>query len=614
MAFDFPAQNHSTRSILSVLALGLSAIYFVPFLVPVHDGLSDSYLFGYSNRTAIVLLAVFAVSFAIWTRGLGLRLPDPLRQAGDRFGTTAGIAITCSLIGCILFWLLAWALGPLMEAQYFLDRYAMFSIGGHLYKDFGFDYGPLLFYPAVWLARLCRVSIGNGYFLSWTLQWVLGTWVLWKVVEVAARGTRHGRAIFLMLWLFFVTGMPDSGPNYTPLRFCGTLAIALCVHSLYFRGAGNVAAFGVAFVGATSMLLYSPEQGIALTAGTILFFGLCVRRVQAGVLRGLAGFILSMAIMFWLAFRYGVLGNVGNVGGGALNFPLLLSFQSIVLLLLLLVAGCVFVTSVRHKESRSVLPYLICISLASAPAAFSRADIGHIIINTLGALIVALIVLSQYPTVWRWTWSSFALVIVLSTFGKFTWYKGTLQIQIHDAVFGTQYRSPQLARVYTAVYKLTHRNAEVRLERLRTSLGDIDSSGPHLPPGTHLIAPLGVERRLAPPPDGIVIVTGWYPWLFPMTSTAPIKAKIAEIQAHPDWPLLLPSPRPQVCVWDPEEERRSMRKLMLAPFVPRPRGVLDAGKPMCDFLNANFVLSSYTSPAPRSYVWVRKQPATGLQK
>src|SRR5579872_4665004 len=171
MALDLPAQNHSTKSILSVLTLGLLTIYFVPFLVPVHDGLSDSYLFGYSNRTAIVLLAAFTVSFAIWTRGLGLLLPDTSEEAGDRFGRTAGIAIACSVLGCILFWSLAWALGPLMEAQYFLDRYAMFSIGGRLYKDFGFDYGPLLFYPAVWLARLCHLSIGNGYFLSWILQW-----------------------------------------------------------------------------------------------------------------------------------------------------------------------------------------------------------------------------------------------------------------------------------------------------------------------------------------------------------------------------------------------------------------------------------------------------------
>ena len=612
---DLPAQNRSIASILSVLALGLLAVYFIPYLVPVRDGLSDSYLFGYSNRTAILLLVVFTVGFALWTRGLGLRLPVASELEGDRFARTAAIAIACSVAGCLVFWTLAWALGPIMEAQYFLDRYATFGMGGHLYKDFGFDYGPLLFYPSLWVARVCHLSVGNGYFLTWVLQWAIGTWTLWKVVEIAARGTLQGRSIFLLLWAFFLTAMPDSGPNYTPLRFCGTLAIALGVDFLYFRRAANMATFGLAALGASAMLFYSPEQGIALTIGTILYFTLCVRPLDKKLVEGLVGFILSMLLVFWIALRYGVLGNVGNVGGGALDFPLFLSFQSLVLLLLLLVAGCVFITSISRRRSRSPLLYLICISLASAPAAFSRADIGHIIINTLGALIVALVVLSQYPTLWRWTWGSFALVIVLSTYGKFTWYKGTIQIQVHDAVFGRQYRSPELAKLYVGLYKLTHKNADARLAQLKASLSDNeDPNARPLPHGAHLLAPLGVERRLNPPPNDVQIVTGWYPWLFPMTSTKPIKVKIAEIQQHPDWPLLLPSRGVQVCVWDPEEERRSLRRLMLTPFVPKPRAILDKGKPLCDFLNDNFVLSSYVSPVPRSFVWVRRQDSAELRK
>ena len=203
-----PIQNRSVSSVLIVLALGLSAIYLVPFHVPVHDGLSDSYLFGYSNRTATVLLLAFILGFALWTRGLGLRLPDPVADPTHRFRSTGFFAIVFSAIGCALFWMLARILGPLMESQYFLDRYAMFGMGARLYRDFEFDYGPLMFYPSVWIAHLCHLSLGNGYFLEWSIQWALGTWVLWKVVEFAARGTSHGRAIFLLLWAFFLTAIP----------------------------------------------------------------------------------------------------------------------------------------------------------------------------------------------------------------------------------------------------------------------------------------------------------------------------------------------------------------------------------------------------------------------
>jgi hypothetical protein len=602
-----PVKNRSVPSILVVLVLGLSAVYLVPFHFPVHDGLSDSYLFGFSNPAATVLLLAFILGFALWTRGLGLHLPDPAGATSDRFWRTGVVAIVCSVFGCALFWLVAQTIDPLLESGYFLDRYAMFSMGGRLFRDFEFDYGPLMFYPPVWIARLCHLSLANGYFLGWIVQWALGTWALWKVVEVAARGTSHGRAIFLLLWAFFLTAIPDSGTNYTPLRFCATLALALAVHSLYAHGASNLATFGLASVGATVLLLYSPEQGIAFTIGTIFFFVVCVRPARLDLFAGLASFVIVVSIVFWLAIRLGVLGNIATVGGGTLDFPHRFSIQSLVLLLLLLVAGCAFIASFRAHTSQGPLLYLICLSVVSAPAAFSRADIGHIIINTLGALIAALVVLSQYRKIWRWTWPVFAIILLLGAYGKFTLIKGTIQNQVHEAVFGTQYYSPEVDKVYTAIYKLTRRNAQARLDQLRTSLArNSDPNAPHLPSQTHLLAPFGVQRRLTPPPDGIEIVTGRYPWLFPMTSTALIQEKIAEIETHQDWPLLLWSRSPQVCVSDPDEERKSLRIFLLAPYLPPPRHTIDAAKPLCDYLNAHYIPSSYASPVPHSFVWVRK--------
>jgi len=256
---QLPIQNRATLSIVVVLALGLAAVYCLPYHVPVHDGLSFSYMFGFSNRAATLLLVAFVIGFALWTRGLGLRLPDPVADPGHRFRRTGFFAIASSAIGCALFWMLAWALGPLMESQYFFDQYAMFSIGGRIYRDFTFYYGPLMFYSSVWIARLCHISLGNGYFLGWSIQFALGTWALWKVVEDVAWGTNHGRDIFLLLWVFFLTGMPDSGLNYTPLRFCATLITALGVHRLFARGASSLATFGLASIGATALLLYSPE-------------------------------------------------------------------------------------------------------------------------------------------------------------------------------------------------------------------------------------------------------------------------------------------------------------------------------------------------------------------
>ena len=41
------------------------------------------------------------------------------------------------------------------------------------------------------------------------------------------------------------------------------------------------------------------------------------------------------------------------------------------------------------------------------------------------------------------------VLILLASYGKFTLYKGTFQIQVHDAVFHKQYYSPEVDKVYT---------------------------------------------------------------------------------------------------------------------------------------------------------------------
>ena len=606
-----PAQGRSAIAIAAVLVLGLSAVYVIPFFVPVHDGFSDSYVFGYNNRAAQLILFAFMIGFALWTRGLGLRLPTVDVESRQRFRITAAVAIVISVIVCALVWTFERAVRPIWEAQYFMDRYSMFTMGARLYKDIWFDYGSLMFYSSVWIAKLFRISLGDGYFLGWLLQWALGIWALWKIVEIAARGTRHGRYIFLLLWAMFVPGIFDSGINYTPLRFCATLAFAMGVHSLYARGAPLLATFGLATLGGATMLFYSPEQGIAFTVGTILFFTVCIRPARTELLAGLACFVACMAVIFRISIRLGLMGNVLHAGGGVLSFPLLLSFQTIVLLLLLLVAGCAAIESLRTQGSQGPLLYLICVALASAPAAFSRADFGHIFINTLGALIAALVILSQYPALWRWTWPSFILLAVLSTYGKYNLWKteddGTIMMQTHEVVFGSQNPSPNIAKVYTAIYKLTHRNAQARLERLRAVLAnDPDANAPQLPAQSHVFAPFGVLRRVTDPPRGIQIVSGRYDGFLPLTLASGIPEKIAEIEAHPDWPLLLPSSVAPICVLDYKYERHTLQKFLVTPFIPTPRRTVEVGKPFCDYIVDHYAVSPYASPLIGSAVWVRK--------
>jgi len=131
-----------------------------------------------------------------------------------------------------------------------------------------FDYGPLMFYSSIWIARLCHLSLANGYFLDGSFN---GRWymALWKVIEVAARAPARAHHLPASMGLF-LTGIPDSGLNYTPLRFCATLAFALGVLSLTLA-ALRIRDFWTRLNRRDHDLLYSPEQGIAFTIGTILY-------------------------------------------------------------------------------------------------------------------------------------------------------------------------------------------------------------------------------------------------------------------------------------------------------------------------------------------------------
>lgn len=595
-------QSRSPVSLFIVLALGFCAVYCVPFLVPVHDGISDSYLFGFSNRTALLLMSVFTFGFAVWTRGLELKLPDRNGRSGPSLYRT-GVVITALVVTCAsVIWLVAKVLIPSGESQYFIDRYAMYRAGWHIYRGFEFDYGPLMFYPALWVSRLLHISTGNAYFLCWILQWVLGTWLLLFAISVAAKGTAYGRTIFLLLIAIFLPALTSEGSNYTPLRFSGSLASAAWVFVLYNRGASNLMTFGFACCSATAILFYSPEQGIAFTIGTVLFFVVCVRSRRA--IQGIVCFGVVMVVVFSLAVRLRVLDNVLTVGGGTLNFPLLISFQSLFLLLLLLIAGCVFVASFRLHRSNDLLAYLICLSLISTPAAFSRADVGHIVINTLGALIAALVVLSQYPAPWRVACTSFVLLDILVGYGQISGFVKSTRTQLHGAVFRTRYYSAGLDKAYTGLYRATHRNSESHLNELRAAaLRDLRPDLLRLSKQSPLWAPFGFPRRISEANDDPEVITGRYPFLFAISSTKEINDKVAELRSHPDWPIVVPFPEKTSCVEDPNEIRKGLKGILIVPYVPKPVHRVYAGAPLCDYINANYHAGNFAPPAPGYFIW-----------
>ena len=70
-----PLIDRSNKSLFVVDVLcGLAALFYLPYLVPMHPSASDSYLFSYNDRVGVVLLFLLMTIGLVRTNGLDLQL------------------------------------------------------------------------------------------------------------------------------------------------------------------------------------------------------------------------------------------------------------------------------------------------------------------------------------------------------------------------------------------------------------------------------------------------------------------------------------------------------------------------------------------------------------
>ena len=232
-----------------VLSAGLALVFFLPYLLPATGAISDAYMAGYSTRAAMLLAIGVAFGFAAWTggAGCGCRRQRPMRRELSRGMLWATLATTAVLAG--LVWVGLHLAGPVNEVNYFADRLLMEQSGAKVYRDFEFAYGPLMFYLPAAVRAVTGLSWGNSYLAGWILQWLAGVAVLWKTVQLATEGTRAGRTVYLLLWGFFLTFVPDGATNFTPLRFASGLLLGLLVQRLLVSCRSALPAFALAAAG-----------------------------------------------------------------------------------------------------------------------------------------------------------------------------------------------------------------------------------------------------------------------------------------------------------------------------------------------------------------------------
>ncbi len=578
--------EHGGRQLLraAVFLAAVAAVFVVPFLFAPASGISMSYRVGFNNHAAIGTLLLVTLGFAVWTRGWGLRLGSFEGNARRGWGLAMAAAVLAGVLAGAMGLRAAWS-APASEAYYFLDRYAMAALGYVPYRTMTFDYGPLMFYPPVWLHAATRLTAGGSYFVCWAVTWVVGTLLLWDMLRRLAGTVAQRVGVFAVMFALWLPSMLSGGLNYTPLRYVLAPWFAVLVWQMQRRSIWR--GLGLAFVGFCVTLLYSPEQGISLLLATVLFFAVCVRHK---VVVPLVVFVAGCGLVLAVAKHVGLLQTMFDFGGGGYDFPLLASTRTVAMVALLVVAGCVVVRGLMDGAANRPEMYLVAVALGLLPSALGRADAGHLFVNTVPALAVALLVLWRTPGVRLPT-----MVGAAALAGLVTW---TQTLPGFYGVFGPHVALHVRQMMHPPGGSDTPEIAAERagLERLAREQGR-----------ANLFAPL-MYLQPAVQAVPLPIATGRF-FGFGLVSERFVQAKIAEIEQRGDALLLLPAEYRAFC-WTPDAPYlRGVLRDVLNPWVmPAVKHTGNAAMPMCLYLREHYTAAAEVSPVP-GFVLVQRVKA-----
>ncbi|SFS01810.1 hypothetical protein SAMN05421771_0618 [Granulicella pectinivorans] len=417
-------RRRSLRSVMATCMLGGAVVLAVPYFVPVPPSVGDSYALGFSNKAAWMLFLAFAAVFCWWR---GEIEPDAGTMEMAPLGRKQLLwALGLTLVTQVALWWYGARFGPQFEAPYLMDRLGHLAEGRKVFADFEFAYGAGLLYVPLWLSRGLKVSLLNGYLLSLVLENLLGVAMFWAVAKELARGSRHARAIFWLVYGTMFVWAILFGAQYTPMRYWMGPWLAMSIYRLGLERGRYAAALCVALASVGLLLFVSPEQGVALLAGTLLFGALFLhgRRVWLGlVLVGLGG-----VGMVWELYRLGGLDTAMAMASGGYGVPVTPAPYLVPGIGLMLAAGCMLVEAVRRRAQGSIGLYVVCCGVFCVPAAFGRFDVIHFLANLSAVTLVGWFAVARKERYWWWAWRGYAglaLTLLAPTAVIGAWWLGS---------------------------------------------------------------------------------------------------------------------------------------------------------------------------------------------
>ncbi len=564
---------------LAYAVFSLVAISYLPKLIPTQPTASDSFLFGYNNRVGVVLLLGLVGVAVVWTRGLNLQfLASSKSPPVSNF--TLILALSAVFCGCVSMYMFAGHHSGFGESFYLIDRVWLLLQGKIPYREIEFAYGPGLLYGPVIFKYLLPIDIAQAYYLFWLGNCLLGTFVLFKAVNLVDYSTNEKESIFLLLFFAGLFGILRMGTNYTFLRFSCPIFFVLIIQNL-FKDSGSWPRFRavLASVAFTAILIMiSPEIAIAYAFAClcICLFSRTDRRIHRGLT--LVALLIAFTIVFWTALKLHILDTLLADGGGAISFPILIAPHILVFFAALFVCACYVFQRFRDQRIDDNTFGLIAFSIPMLAAALGRCDPSHVYWNGLAIFLASMCYVSHYKRAWRLYSIAFIFFsFMLPDLSEFHLFGESIK-QVRS--FNAHLRGLPERQDFNALFP--------------TWQGEF-------------LAPLGYRPGGVGLYESSRIDFGRFEELTDVSTPRSVAEKVAELREHPERALLLPIHYEGACLFNPHEEHHFISFLFLVPYKGRAVHSENVRKPFCDYIRESYRLEQ--EPTERSFwygLWVPK--------
>lgn len=397
----------------------------VPVASPYFEGVSASNLAGFNNRVA----AVAAAGLATLVFFLALKWPqlpddpsrdpasaEPLQPDEPARLSNRWVAIVVLLWGAGIFLfgmqIIRSGFRYTNDWDYFINRVSMHAdFGRKLYTQIEFPYGPLLFYGPLAIRAMLRpfhVSPAGAYLVTLMLETMFGLLLVAYIINRLPISRTWKTVIFSLLAAGMMVG--NMGLNYTFFRFAPPLAFLVMAAQ---RKRPWAAALWI-FAGQAVCLGLSPEIGFAFFAASFAFAAYSCFTQGRAWLWAVAAPVLSAMAFLLIAGRPYLL-MLRMFARGVYSFPV----EPLPHILLFLFAMVWLVpTSLarafrQRRPEAPMLAALFLVSLALLPAAFGRADPGHIFWNGLSLFLLSIVAISTRRPWQQVAWGSCLALMVL---------------------------------------------------------------------------------------------------------------------------------------------------------------------------------------------------------